>query len=313
MKPLWREDPTPTCSPRSTAWSGEPNFEGDRYVLHETRTRAEQARAVKITPPRLETRLGPMRSRLLAVRDKRPAPLCDDKVLTGWNGLMIAAYADGYRVLKVAKYVRPPRKPRHSTREAAFTRWPACYGPFVETKPSCRLTSRITHFYVRPLETAHRDRRRTLVEGSQSLVERMIADFEDREEGGFFFTADGHESLLAHAKDPFDNALPGGNSMAILDLMELYRETGDASYRDHAGKALDAFSTSLAQVPAAMPAVVIGLEQYLDSRPGKAAVSTTIPGAPAKRRERLSRQKYAWPTVRQPPSHPALSSLRSSR
>ena len=64
----------------------------------------------------------------------------------------------------------------------------------------------------------------------------MIADFEDREEGGFFFTADGHESLLARPKDPFDNALPSGNSMAILDLLALHRVTGESSYRDHAGQ-----------------------------------------------------------------------------
>ena len=51
----------------------------------------------------------------------------------------------------------------------------------------------------------------------------MIADFEDREDGGFFFTADGHESLLARPKDPFDNALPSGNSVAILDLLALHR------------------------------------------------------------------------------------------
>ena len=102
----------------------------------------------------------------------------------------------------------------------------------------------------------------------------MIADFEDREEGGFYFTAVGHESLLARAKDPFDSALPSGNSVAILDLMDLYRATGIESYRDHAGKALEAFSNSLAQVPAAMPVVVLGLDQYLDSRPATVAAKT---------------------------------------
>ncbi len=89
---------------------GEPNFEADGYVLHEPRTRAEQARALELTPEELEDRLRPLRAQLLAVRDKRPAPLCDDKVLTGWNGLMIAAYADGYRVLKVDKYRQAAEK-----------------------------------------------------------------------------------------------------------------------------------------------------------------------------------------------------------
>src|SRR4029077_15877302 len=76
----------------------ERNFEGGRYVLHEKRTRAEQAKAFKVSALALETQLRPLRDRLLAARDKRPAPLRDDKVLSGWNGLMIAAYADGFRV-----------------------------------------------------------------------------------------------------------------------------------------------------------------------------------------------------------------------
>src|SRR5262249_54896878 len=76
--------------------TGEPNFEGGRYVLLETRPRAEQAAALKTTPAELEVRLAPLRARLLATREKRPAPLRDDKALTGWNALMIAPYAHTY-------------------------------------------------------------------------------------------------------------------------------------------------------------------------------------------------------------------------
>src|SRR3954447_13782772 len=69
----------------------EPNFEGGRYVLLEPRPRSEQAENLKTTPEALEERLRPLRAALLAAREKRPPPLCDDKVLTAWNGLMIAA------------------------------------------------------------------------------------------------------------------------------------------------------------------------------------------------------------------------------
>ena len=96
----------------------------------------------------------------------------------------------------------------------------------------------------------------------------MIADFEDREEGGFFFTAEGHESLLARPKDPFDNALPSGNSMAILDLLELHRATGESAYRDHAAKALGAFSSLMSERAFAMPMMLMALERYLDQAPG---------------------------------------------
>ena len=228
---------------------------------------------------------------------------------------MIAAYADGYRVLKVEKYRQAAEKAAGFLLEKlrlpdgrllrTYRQGQAKLAAYLEDYAF------LAHGLIR-LHAATGDAR--WLREARALVERMIADFEDREEGGFFFTAVGHESLLARAKDPFDNALPSGNSMAILDLMALYRATGEASYRDHAGKALDAFSTSLSQVPAAMPAVVIGLEQYLDSRPDKVAVK---PLGPRHARRRagsgLSRPPRAWPTGRRPRSRPAMNSMRSSR
>jgi uncharacterized protein len=247
---------------------GKANFEGERYVLHEPRTRLEQAKALHLTPEELETRLRPLRAKLLAARDKRPAPLCDDKVLTGWNGLMIAAYADGYRVLKVEKYRQSAEKAARFVLEKL--RLPD--GRLLRTyrQGQAKLAGYLEDyaFLAHGLIRLHAATGDALwLKEAKALSDRMVADFEDREEGGFFFTANGHESLLARAKDPFDNALPSGNSMAILDLMALHNLTGEASYHDHAGKALDAFSSSLSQAPGAMPAVVIGLEQYLDSTP----------------------------------------------
>ena len=150
--------------------TGEPNFEGGRYVLHEPRTRAEQAEALKLTPEELETRLRPLRARLLAARDKRPAPLCDDKVLTGWNGLMIAAYADGYRVLKVEKYRQAAEKAAGFLLEKL--RLPD--GRLLRTyrQGQAKLAGLPRGLRLpgpRPAPAARRDRRRALAAGSPGL------------------------------------------------------------------------------------------------------------------------------------------------
>jgi uncharacterized protein YyaL (SSP411 family) len=262
-------------------FDGKPNFEGERYVLHEPRTRAEQAGTFKITPAELENRLRPLRARLLAARERRPAPMCDDKVLTSWNGLMIAAYADGYRVLKVEKYRQAAEKAAAFVLDTlrlpdgrllrTYRAGQAKLGAYLDDY------SFLAYGLLR-LHAATGERR--WLREARTIADRMIADFEDRDEGGFFFTATGHESLLARAKDPFDNALPSGNSVAILDLMALFRETGEEPYRDHARKALDAFSTSLAQVPAAMPITLLGLAQYLDSSSGERAVKRPVSVTP---------------------------------
>jgi len=106
----------------------------------------------------------------------------------------------------------------------------------------------------------------------------MIADFTDSEQGGFFYTADDHESLLARPKDPYDNALPSGNSVAIRNLVALAAATGEPSYLDHAGKALDAFSSAMEQNPAALPLMLVALEEYLDARPDAGADRPANPG-----------------------------------
>jgi uncharacterized protein YyaL (SSP411 family) len=264
---------------------GEPQVEAGKFVLHEPRTRAEQAAALKTTADDLEKRLRPLRARLLASREKRPAPLLDDKVITAWNGLMIAAYADGYRLLKVEKYRQAAEKAARFLLEKLHSPDGRLLRTFRKGKAKAPAYLEDYAFLVHGLLRLHqatRDKR--WLTDAATLAGRMLADFEDREEGGFFFTANDHESLLARAKDPFDNALPSGNSMAILDLLELHRATGNAAYLDHAGRALDAFSASISELPVALPLVLVALEQYLDTKPGLTA-SNPQPAVPSVRAE----------------------------
>jgi uncharacterized protein YyaL (SSP411 family) len=278
VKAVLGDGPDADAFARVYGLAGEPNFEGGRFVLLEPRSRSEQAEALKTTPAELEARLAPLRARLLAARERRPAPLRDDKVLTGWNGLMIAAYADGYRVLHVEKY----RRAGEAAADFLLRKLRAPEGRLLRTyragqaKLSAYLEDYafLAHGLLR-LHTATGDGR--WLREARAMVDRMIADFEDREDGGFFFTAEGHESLLARPKDPLDNALPSGNSAAVLDLLALHRTTGESSYREHARKAMDAFATPLARLPYAMPMMLVGLERYLDQ--DGPARPTTEPGA----------------------------------
>jgi uncharacterized protein YyaL (SSP411 family) len=265
VKALLADGPGAEAFARVYGLTGEPNFEGGQFVLLEPRPRAEQAEALKTTPAELEARLARLRAKLLAAREKRPAPLCDDKVLTGWNGLMIAAYADGYRVLRVEKY----RRAGEAAAAFLLQRLRTPDGRLLRTyrEGQAKLPAYLEDyaFLAHGLLRLHAATGDALwLREARALIDRMIADFEDREDGGFFFTAEGHEILLARSKDPLDNALPSGNSMAILDLLALHKATGESSYLEHAGKALRAFGTPLSRIPYAMPVMLVGLEQYLD-------------------------------------------------
>src|SRR5205085_1672721 len=174
------------------------------------------------TPEALEARLVPLRAQLLAVRDRRPAPRRDDKVLTAWNGLMIAAYADGFRVL------RDPRHRQAAERAADFVlaRLRTPDGRLLRTYRAGQAKlpayledyAFLAHGLLR-LHAATGDPKR--LAQARALTDRMIADFADTKAGGFFFTSDDHESLLARPKDPYDGALPSGNSVAIRNLVAL--------------------------------------------------------------------------------------------
>ena len=251
----------------------EPNFEKDRYVLLEPRPRDDQAATLKTTPEALEARLAPARVKLLAARDRRPSPLRDDKVLTSWNGLMIAAYADGFRVLKDARY----REAAEKAADFLLTRLRTADGRLLRTYRAGQAKlpayledyAYLAHGLLR-LHAATGDPKR--LAQARTLTDRMIDDFADTKDGGFFYTAGDHESLIARPKDPVDGVLPSGNSVAVRNLVALAGLTKDPRYLDTAGKALAAFSARLSQSPSTLPLMLVALGEFLDARPEAAGV-----------------------------------------
>ena len=257
---------------------GEPNFEQGRYVLAEPRPRADQASALNATPEALEALLAPARAKLLDARGKRPSPLLDDKVLTSWNGLMIAAYAEGFRVLKEPRYREAAEKAAdflRATLRAPDGRLLRTYRAGTAKLPAyLEDYAYFAHGLLR-LHAATGDPKR--LDQARALTDRMLGDFGDPDGGGFFATANDHESLIARPKDAVDGVLPSANSVAVRNLVALSRLTGEPKYLDAAGKALDAFSMRLTRSPGASPLMLVGLEEYLDARPAAGAVAIMDP------------------------------------
>ena len=240
-----------------------PNFEGGRYVLHEPRPVDEA----------VEGRLAPLRARLLDARNQRPKPRLDDKLLTSWNGLMIAALADGARTLDEVRY----REAAEKAADFLLANLRDGDGRLLRTYRGGRaklpayledhafLAWGLLRLYAATGDPARLDQAR-------ALADRVLESFGDPEAGGFFDTADDHESLLARPKDPSDGTVPGGNSVAIRTLIALGAETGEARYLDAAGRALSAFAPYLAESPGGAPLMLLALEEYLDARPDAVAV-----------------------------------------
>ena len=216
------------------------NFEG-KTVLQRALDDASLAARFKLNLEAVATKLADCHSRLLSVRASRIRPGTDDKVLTSWNGLMLATVAEAARVFEdiktkdkytnlatrsaefLLKELRPNGKLKHSWREDKTTN-----EVFLEDYASLTLGL---------LELYQTDFNNKWFSTAKELADEMIELFSDPN-GGFFDTSKDGEQLLLRPKDVQDNATPSGNALACEALLKLYELTGEGNYRNLAEKAL---------------------------------------------------------------------------
>jgi hypothetical protein len=207
---------------------------------------------LNLAPHTLEARVAEGRRILLAARNDRVRPHKDDKILTDWNGLMIAALARGGGVLgegiytdaareAVDFFMKRMRQPdgrllhRYRDGEAGITANVDDYAFFVWG---------LIELYEATYETGY-------LKWAIELNELMLRHFWDDQAGGFYFTPDDGEALIVRKKETYDGATPSGNGVAMLNLLRLSRLTGNAFLEEKAAATGQAFSTHIKQIPSA--------------------------------------------------------------
>ena len=207
----------------------------------------------KLDPETVPTKLALSHSKLYAARANRIRPGTDDKVLTSWNGLMLAAIAESARVLadvspQASNYLnlatrnaeflitnlRPDGKLRRSWRDGKTT-----HEVFLEDYAALILGL---------LELYQTDFNAQWFAAAKELADEMIEKFSDSN-GGFFDTPNDGENLLFRPKDVQDNATPSGNALACEALLKLAAYTDDGKYRDIAEKAFGLVTKFVMQYP----------------------------------------------------------------
>jgi uncharacterized protein YyaL (SSP411 family) len=199
-----------------------------RNVLHLVRPWPEEAARRGASLAALQSRWEAARVRLFAEREARPRPALDDKVLTDWNGLAIAAFAFTGRALDEPRYVAAAqRAARFCLSELRGEdgrlrkRWRAGEAAFPGLLDDYAF---LVHGLV---ELYHADADPTWLRAALELQSLQIRHFLDPELGGFFISPDDGEALVVRGKDIGDGSLPSGNAMAALELLRLARITGD--------------------------------------------------------------------------------------
>ena len=232
-----------------------------RNILYLQGTLDEIASDLKISERDIRKRLEDARGKLFAAREKRIHPHKDDKILTDWNGLMIAALAKGARVLDEPRYgeaakqaldfiLKNMRNPdgrllhRYRNDEAALPAYVDDYAFLIWGMIELYETT----FEVGYLQTALK------------LNDDLLEHFWDDQTGGFYFTAGDTEKLLVRQKDIYDGAIPSGNSVAALNLLRLGRITANTNLEEKAAKIGRAFSKAVKQSPSAYTQLMLAVD-----------------------------------------------------
>lgn len=230
-------------------------------ILHLKADWADVASELDLPEDALRRELEHARQKLFESREMRIHPHKDDKILTDWNGLVIAALAKAASAFAEPRYAiaaeramslilktlqTPDAKLLHRFRdgEAAIPGFLDDYAFLIWGL----LELYEATFQVGQLETAIR------------LNEILLENFWDDDSGGFFVSSKQHEELLVRKKEIYDGAVPSGNSVAMLNLIRLGRITSNSEFEERAARIGRAFSLMISRYASAHTQLLTALD-----------------------------------------------------
>jgi hypothetical protein len=260
-----------------------PGHNIDQNILHLQKPLPDQAKDMGISEARLRNRLEASMTTLFEAREKRIHPYKDDKVLTDWNGLMIAALAKTGYVLNNPKYTAAASK----AAEFILQNLTAANGRLLKRyrKGKSGLAAHLNDYAFMVwglLELYQATYDTNYLKHAINLNEKMLTHFWDQSNGGLYVTADDSEQLLVRSKEIYDGAIPSGNSVAAYNLLRLAHMTGKTDYMQKAEDIIIAFSDQVKQYPAGHSQLMVALEYALNPN-----YEVVIVGDPQKEDTRL--------------------------
>jgi len=239
------------------------NFEGHN-ILNLPKTIEQCAAVLKLPVDDLRNSLAIARKKLFDVRSRRVWPALDDKILVSWNGLMIDAMASAAGVLNEPRYLRAAQQAadfiltklrRDDGRLLhAYRQGQAKFDAYLDDY-ACLMNALVSLYEA--------DFNARWIDEAVRLADVMLARFVDAAAGGFFYTADDHEQLIARNKDVYDNATPSGTGMALTALVRLGKLTGSAQYLATAEKTFRSLTEVFDKAPSAVGQSLLAFDLFL--------------------------------------------------
>jgi hypothetical protein len=252
------------------------NWEG-KNILRIVRNNKEVSQETGLEEEEVVNKLNQARLKLYEERSKRVWPGRDEKILTAWNGLLLASLAEAGRDLnrpdfsKAAIDLAEHLYKHHRTEEGRLWRtWkpgsPAKYNAYLDDY--AYLAEGLIALYQSTFDERW-------FRWAKELADTMLAHFRDKENGGFFDTSDDHEVLIHRPKDLQDNAIPSGNAAAVGVLLKLSLYTGKGHYWDIAHEATSAMGQAMGRYPLGFGHWLCSAD-FIASRPVEVAIAGEV-------------------------------------
>ena len=230
-------------------------------ILHLRKPLEKIASDLNLSQQDLQAHLEVIRQKLFAYREKRVHPMKDDKILTDWNGLMIAALAKGAQAFDEPEYAEVACRVADfilgNMRKADGRLWhryrDGQAGVEANLDDYAFLVWGLIELYEAIFDARH-------LGVALELTGYMVRHFWDEDGGGLYLTPDDGESLFVRKKEIYDGAIPSGNSVAMLNLLRLGRMTATSDLEEKAAKIGRAFSRSVKQSPSAHTQLMVALD-----------------------------------------------------
>jgi uncharacterized protein YyaL (SSP411 family) len=232
-----------------------------KNILYMNKSLTWWASHLNIQEKELQRLLEKAKRNLFEAREQRIHPQKDDKILTDWNGLMIAALAKASMAFQEEKYTTAASKAvdfifnclRDSEGRLLhrFREGEADIPAYLED--NAFLIWGLIELYEATFQVDY-------LKKALELNDFLLEHFWDNEKGGFFFTSDDSEQVLIRQKESYDGAIPSGNSVSMLNLLRLGRITANHELEERALSIGRIFSENIQRSPSSFTQLLIGLD-----------------------------------------------------
>jgi len=233
----------------------------DDIILHMTSEPAQTAGHLGIDEDVFFKRLEHVRAALFEKRSMREQPFTDEKALTDWNGLMIAALAGAGQAFGNNDYIKAAIKAADFILENMTDSKARLFHIYRTGRPYRDATAGDYAFFIWGLiEIYEAVFDMKYIDSAMTLTRVCIEQYWDDTKGGLFLTPADSEVVIARIKESYDGVMPSGNSVFLLDLMLLARITGDMDLEQKASEMVRAFSQAMASAPSSHMFMLMGLD-----------------------------------------------------